>query len=224
MSSLVKIPVSPNQYALVDQADAEMVKCYRWHITAAPKSRVHIYGKRIGYNKTPGINLARLIAQAKGAEMVTFRNNNPLDCRRENLLVVDLRKDIGRAAQHDRHKRPGTTSIYVGVSRKAGKGGLARQWTAYIRVSGRFIYLGRYATEEEAARAYDVAALEHFGPGAKLNFPDRVGEPPPSSFLEITCSQCGKRIKTNNPRQKRCGKEGCELKPEDVRSSFESIN
>ena len=34
--------------------------------------------------------------------------------------------------------------------------------------------MGVYDSEKEAALAYDLSAVRHFGKGAKLNFPERV--------------------------------------------------
>jgi hypothetical protein len=40
-------------------------------------------------------------------------------------------------------------------------------------------HIGRYASEEDAARAYDCAAVQAHGPGARRNFPDEtISEPP----------------------------------------------
>ncbi len=44
------------------------------------------------------------------------------------------------------------------------------KWAASIRVDGKLLHLGYYGNEVEAAKAYDEAAIKHFGEYAKLNF------------------------------------------------------
>lgn len=45
-----------------------------------------------------------------------------------------------------------------------------KPWEAQITVDSSSIYLGRYASQEEAAKAYDQAAIKYKGEYAKLNF------------------------------------------------------
>jgi hypothetical protein len=46
------------------------------------------------------------------------------------------------------------------------------KWNSSITLNGRKFYLGRFKSEIDAARAYDVKAIELFGEYARLNFPE----------------------------------------------------
>ncbi|GBG24083.1 AP2-like ethylene-responsive transcription factor PLT2 [Hondaea fermentalgiana] len=60
------------------------------------------------------------------------------------------------------------SSVYRGVSRCAKDG----RWQARIRVGRKVVYIGRYKTEIEAARNYDIKAKEYHKARAVLNFKD----------------------------------------------------
>jgi hypothetical protein len=79
--------------------------------------------------------------------------------------------------QSTRTPRPkiGKTSRFRGVSNDLARS-LPRPWRVALFVDGVHCYVGRFATEVEAARAYDRAAIELLGPTAILNFPqDKEG-------------------------------------------------
>lgn len=45
------------------------------------------------------------------------------------------------------------------------------KWMAQIEVAGRNKHLGRFVDPAEAAKAYDLGVLKHYGPDVYLNFP-----------------------------------------------------
>ena len=65
----------------------------------------------------------------------------------------------------------GSSSKYLGVCWDKSR----NKWKASIRVNGKIYNLGRFAVEEDAARAYDKEAFKRFGIYANLNFPEEYG-------------------------------------------------
>jgi hypothetical protein len=103
---------------------------------------------------------------------IRHANKDPLDCRREDLVVL-TRSEHGIGAKKRRtYGGKPCTSQFKGVS-------LDRQgqWRVMIKrkdIKPRF--LGRYVNELEAAQVYDQAVRQLFPEKANawLNFPDGV--------------------------------------------------
>jgi hypothetical protein len=86
----------------------------------------------------------------------------------------DNAKNKGKA------KRQGITSQFKGVSLIKSTGA----WRATITIDGKNTNLGHYATERDAAIAYDIAAVKYHGEFAALNFPETASEnEPPKVFV-----------------------------------------
>jgi hypothetical protein len=77
-----------------------------------------------------------------------------LDNRDSNLRLANRTQQ-----QQNRRKQKNNTSGYKGVSWSKG----SRKWTARIRVDGKYLYLGLFATAELAYAAYCAAARKYFG-------------------------------------------------------------
>jgi hypothetical protein len=88
-------------------------------------------------------------------------NRDKLDDRWCNLRLATRSQNSANVAL-----RPNSTSGFIGVTFDKARD----KWRAQIRIAGRKVNLGRFASAEEAARAYDAAALKEFGEFAELNF------------------------------------------------------
>ncbi|GER46294.1 AP2-like ethylene-responsive transcription factor [Striga asiatica] len=87
-------------------------------------------------------------------------------------------------------------SKYRGVARHHHNG----RWEARIgRVSGnKYLYLGTYSTQEEAAKAYDLAAIQQRGPNAVTNFDISVYA---DELKKIQSGGIGLRILVTRPEE-----------------------
>lgn len=143
---------------IVDDEDYEMFARFLWRATSRER------GGRITLRPYGMIKPHHLIlGKPPKGYVVDHINRNPFDCRRDNLRFVTLSQNNMNSS-----KRKNSTSIYKGVNlHKASK-----RWRASLTLDYKYYHLGYFASEVEAAKAYDKKAKELFGEFAHLNFPE----------------------------------------------------
>jgi HNH endonuclease len=148
------------QHVIIDAADAPLVTGRFWFLHTEQQGAptvVSTQGRNDG--KAGSVALHRLLLDAPSGMVVIHRDGDPLNCRRDNLVLVPEGIAHHRSRLYRRN-----TSGYKGVSwngRQAARGRPA--WRAYMVVNKRQIHLGYFATAEQAARAYNVAAYKQYG-------------------------------------------------------------
>lgn len=156
---MIEVPLTKGKVALIDEEDALRVLGYKWTANHKPDSGTWY---AVTYRRGRTIYLHRFILNATAGEEVDHENLDTLDNRRCNLrLATHSQNQCNRRAY--RRNKTGFKGVYYSKSRNA--------FCAQIRHGNVQRLLGRFATAEEAARAYDAAARAHHGDFARLNFP-----------------------------------------------------
>lgn len=156
----IRLPLSHKPITLIDAADVERVEA------AGPWSFAmcggKVYAQRSVRQPDGSYKTERLHTFLTGWPLVDHINGDGLDNRRANLRPAT-------ASQNNANKKISrrNTSGYKGVAWHAASG----RWRAYLGVNGKQKSLGYFADPAEAGRAYDTAALAHYGEFAVLNFP-----------------------------------------------------
>lgn len=159
------LPLESGLLALVDFEDFERLAGYDWQPTIKTKRVTYAFRFTTRDERARGASITeymhRVILGLDCPE-VDHRNGDGLDNRRENLRFATTTQNMA-----NRRKRVdiACSSRFKGVSRR--RTCVSRPWQAVLRDT----YLGYFVTEEEAARAYDSAALQIYGEFARLNFP-----------------------------------------------------
>ncbi len=146
---------------LIDTEELVKVQEFYWCAMKRPNTWYIYAGTWDKEKKKNGkhVLLHRLIMDAEPGTLVDHENRNGLDNRKQNLRKATDSENGANSV------RKGDSSKYKGVELfRNGK------WRARIKVHRKEIHLGYFHDEEEAARAYDRAAREHFGEFARTNF------------------------------------------------------
>lgn len=151
----------------VDDGDYDLVMQYRWTVKETKNSSRRritdgpyaMAGIVLPDGRQSTISMHKLLT---GWPQTDHIDHDGLNNRRSNLRLAT-------AGQNGANRRasPGCSSQYKGVRWYPS----SRKWCARIRCNGKLRHLGYFAREDDAARAYDAAALEAFGEYAHLNLP-----------------------------------------------------
>ncbi len=165
MIDLVLIPLRPEGFTKVSPEVAERpeVRDHAWRLLRRPGKS---YARRRGPRpEAQTIYLHRVILGLPPgrAPQVDHIDGDGLNNLEDNLRLATPSQNLANMPP-----RRGTTSAFKGVSLGGSR---IYPWVAYISVKGRTRRIGGYATEIEAAVAYDEAARELHGPFAWVNFP-----------------------------------------------------
>lgn len=160
----MEIQLTMGYVAVVDPELYESLSVFRWH---AHTSKCDVRAARVvsleGYRKYRLIYMSRFIAfglyeNVFNGFIVDHANGDSLDNRISNLRITDKSGNMANSKI-----RSDNTGKFKGVKRTR-----YGTWQARIGDGGR-IHIGTFHSEIEAAAAYNKAAIEMFGPMARLN-------------------------------------------------------
>lgn len=142
-------------YTLVDDEEYDRVNQYHWQMNA----------KGYAYIARKSLFLHRLLLNAPAGIQVDHIDRNKLNNQKSNLRLATQNQNRRNTPKFKTSRGKPTTSNYKGVSLDKR----TNRWNAYIGHNSKFIYIGCFGSEIEAAKAYNAKALELFGEFALLN-------------------------------------------------------
>jgi hypothetical protein len=152
-----KVVLSNGAVALVNDEDYILVSIYTWH-----ENKKGHTSYAVRYNpdhKRTDIYMHRVILCAGCGQEVDHKNGNGLDNRRNNIRICS------KITNAQNRQNSWGSSKYRGISWVKDR----NVWSAQIQINGKYIHLGRFDREEDAAYAYNLAATTYFGEFAHLN-------------------------------------------------------
>jgi hypothetical protein len=154
------IPLTQGKVALVDDEDYEWLSRWKWYAILNGHTW-YAARKDCSGDRPRAVSMHRqIMGEPEGK--VDHIDGDGLNNQRGNLRLATDPQNLWNS-----RKRRGSSKFKGVYWTKRNK-----RWRAAITHLGVKKHLGYFDSEEAAARAYDRAAKEFFGPFARLNFPD----------------------------------------------------
>jgi hypothetical protein len=152
-----RISLTQGQFAVVDDADYEVLIQWKWQAVWRPGTRSFYAKRRIELPRTDRrrsytMYMARQIMGNPPGKDVDHRNHDTLDNRRLNLRVATHQENL-------LNKRP----YFRNMSGYKGVCAARNRWRAEICLNGHRRRLGHFDTPELAHAAYVRAARKYHG-------------------------------------------------------------
>lgn len=156
MQATRRVPLADGRFILIDEADYEAVTAAgKWHPKPCPRTTYAHRNVKVDGRWTT----QQLHTFLTGWPLVDHANGDGLDNRRSNLRPATRSQNA-----QNTHAATGSSG-FKGVAWHRKN----RKWQARITVAGVTKSLGYFHDAEEAAKAYDAAALDAFGEFAFTN-------------------------------------------------------
>lgn len=160
-----KLLLTRDKVALVDDEDYYWLSQWNWFAVKIKNSWYARRNKKKGHLRNTDVfevYLHRVVARVTDKNLVVdHRDHNPLNNQKSNLRICTSIENKRHVTSHR-----GSSSVYLGVSWDKSR----KKWQAAYMFNGKRVLAKRFETEIEAAKAYDIAALNHAGDFANLNF------------------------------------------------------
>jgi hypothetical protein len=152
------LKLNHDQCAIIDNEDYDKIRGISWYSWRSKNGRYYVRGYA-NVTKPTWVLLHRvLLDNPRG--LIDHIDGNPLNNKRSNLRICTCAQNL-----HNRGKTRLNTSGYKGVSWDV----LNKKWQVNIGVGGIRYKIGRFVTKEDAALAYNEAAIAMHGEFAMLN-------------------------------------------------------
>ena len=151
----------------VDDSNGDLLDRYSWYIKKSKQdSTYYVCCNDRTSGKLVHRKLHREILNINNTQLqVDHKNGIGTDNRKENLRICTQKLNARNRFPNKTMNGNPVKSNYKGVAAITG----SPNWQAYINIDGKRKYLGAHPTQEDAAQAYNDAAVKYHGSFAKVN-------------------------------------------------------